>query len=404
MNSIKKYLPKITLSILMVMAFAMPIHLRIMPILIILFVVFNLIDGIINRTFVFNNKKFVILGILFYLVHIISVSYSKYRGAAWFDMEVKLSLIVFPLKFLFKNPLIINRKKWVLYSFVVGSIVSSIIMLLFAYSRFDGRNSYVFYYAELGLFHPSYMSMYFIFAILIIIRMIDKDIKELSTRVIAYITIVFLLVLIFQLQSKAGILSIIFISIYYLVFAFIRSNPILLRTSFLVLAVSLSLIFIQKESRLQSMAKSVKTIKKEGHTSGSTGVRYSMWVITSQDLKNHWLTGVGAGDIKPELFKIYQEKGLTEAIKGNFNIHNQYLETFYGPGIAGISLLLLLLFMGLREALKRKELILSGFIILITLSFGPESMLNSQMGVDFFSFFYYFLFSFTLDTKKLQSY
>ena len=404
MNSIKKYLPKITLSILMVMAFAMPIHLRIMPILIILFVVFNLIDGIINRTFVFNNKKFVILGILFYLVHIISVSYSKYRGAAWFDMEVKLSLIVFPLIFLFKNPLIINRKKWVLYSFVVGSIVSSIIMLLFAYSRFDGRNSYVFYYAELGLFHPSYMSMYFIFAILIIIRMIDKDIKELSTRVIAYITIVFLLVLIFQLQSKAGILSIIFISIYYLVFAFIRSNPILLRTSFLVLAVSLSLIFIQKESRLQSMAKSVKTIKKEGHTSGSTGVRYSMWVITSQDLKNHWLTGVGAGDIKPELFKIYQEKGLTEAIKGNFNIHNQYLETFYGQGIAGISLLLLLLFMGLREALKRKELILSGFIILITLSFGPESMLNSQMGVVFFSFFYYFLFSFTLDTKKLQSY
>ena len=403
MNSIKKYLPKITLSILMVMAFAMPIHLRIMPVLIILFIVFNLIDGIINRTFVFNNKKFVIIGILFYLVHLISVSYSKYRGAAWFDMEVKLSLIVFPLIFLLKNPLTIKRKKWVLYSFVVGSIVSSIIMLAFAYFRFNGRNNYVFYYTELGLFHPSYMSMYFIFAILIIIRMIDKDIKKLSTRIIAYITIVFLLVLIFQLQSKAGILSIIFISIYYLVFAFIRSNPILLRTSFLVLAVSLSLIFIQKESRLQGMARSVETIKKEGHTSGSTGVRYSMWVITSQDLKNHWLTGVGAGDIKPELFIIYQEKGLTEAIKGNFNIHNQYLETFYGQGIAGISLLLLLLFMGLREALKRKELIMSGFIILITLSFGPESMLNSQMGVVFFSFFYYFLFSFTLDTKKLQS-
>jgi len=403
MNALKKYLPRITLSILMVIAFSMPIHLRIIPVLIILFVVSNLIDGVINRTLVFNNKTFVITGILFYLMHLASVYYSKYRGAAWFDMEVKLSLIVFPIIFLFKNPFIIERKKWVLNSFVVGSIVSSFIMLLFAYSRFDGNNSYVFYYVELGLFHPSYMSMYFIFAILIIIRMIDRDIKKLSTRIIAYITIIFLLVLIFQLQSKAGILSIIFISIYYLIFAFIRSNPILLRTSFLVLAVSLSLIFIEKENRLQGMARSVETIKKEGQASGSTGVRYSMWVITSQDLKNHWLTGVGAGDIKPELFIIYKEKGLTEAIKGNFNIHNQYLETFYGQGIVGISLLLSLLFLGLREALRRKELILSGFIILITLSFGPESMLNTQMGVVFFSFFYYFLFSFTLDTKKLQS-
>ena len=388
----------------MVMAFAMPIHLRIMPILIILFIIFNLIDGIINRTFIFNNKKFVIVGILFYLIHLISVSYSEYRGAAWFDIEVKLSLIIFPLIFLFKNPLLIKRKNWVLNSFVIGSIVSSFIMLAFAYFRFDGRNSYVFYYVELGLFHPSYMSMYFIFAILIIIRLIERDIKKLSGRIIAYITIIFLLILIFQLQSKAGILSIIIISIYYLTFAFIRSKPIVLRTSFLVLAVSLSLTYIQKESRLQSMTTSLETIQKEGQSSGSTGIRYSMWTITAQDLKNHWLTGVGAGDIKPELFVIYKEKGLTEAIKGNFNIHNQYLETFYGQGIIGISLLLLLLFMGLRESLKRKELLLSGFVILIALSFGPESMLNSQMGVVFFSFFYYFLFSFTAEPKKPQSY
>ncbi|MCK5775782.1 MAG: O-antigen ligase family protein, partial [Bacteroidales bacterium] len=245
---------------------------------------------------------------------------------------------------------------------------------------------------------------YFIFAILIIIRLIEQDIKKLSGRIIAYITIIFLLILIFQLQSKAGILSIIIISIYYLAFAFIRSKPIVLRASFLVLAVSLSLTYIQKESRLQSMTTSLETIQKEGQSSGSTGIRYSMWTITAQDLKNHWLTGVGAGDIKPELFIIYKEKGLTEAIKGNFNIHNQYLETFYGQGIIGISLLLLLLFMGLRESLKRKELLLSGFVILIALSFGPESMLNSQMGVVFFSFFYYFLFSFTAEPKKPQSY
>jgi len=399
MIALKKYLPKISLSILMVMAFAMPIHLRIMPILIIFFILFNILDGIVNRTFLFNNKKFVIVGLAFYLVHLISVFYSDNKEIAWFDMEVKMSLFIFPLVFLFKNPFVIKRKNWVLYSFVVGSIVSSIIMLIFAFSRFDGSNSRVFYYVELGLFHPSYMSMYFIFAILIIARLIDHDLKKLSSRIIAYSTILFLLILISQLQSKAGILSILVISIYYLVFGYIRSNAVILRTSFLILAISLSLVFVQKDSRLQSMAHSVETINEEGQTGGSTGVRYSMWTITMKDLKNHWLTGVGAGDIKPELFKIYKEVGLTEAIEGNFNVHNQYLETFYGQGIMGILFLLSLFIMGIIEAFKRKELLLSGFIILISLSFGPESMLNSQMGVVFFSFFYYFLFSFTRETK-----
>lgn len=404
MITLKKHLPKLSLSILMVMAFAMPIHLRIMPVLIILFIVFNTLDGFLNNTFLFNNTKFVITGILFYLIHLISVFYSDNKEAAWFDMEVKMSLFIFPLVFLFKNPFILKRKNWVLYSFVAGSIASSLIMLLFAFSRFDGANSKVFYYIELGLFHPSYMSMYFIFAVLIIARLINQELKKIGYRLIAYSTIIFLLVLISQLQSKAGILSVLIISIYYLVFAFIRSNPILLRTSFLVLAVSVSLVFVQKDSRLQSMAQSVETIQENGQTSGSTGVRYSMWTITAKDLKNHWITGVGAGDIKPELFKKYEEVGLIEAIEGNFNIHNQYLETFYGQGIIGVLLLLALLIMGILEALKRRELLLSGFVILLALSFGPESMLNSQMGVVFFSFFYYFLFSFTAEPKKLPSY
>ncbi len=402
MNKLKTYLPKINLSILMVLAFVMPIHLRFIPVLITLFVILNIIDSFINKTFSFNHKSIVITGFLFFLIHLVSVFYSDNKEAAWFDIEVKLSLLIFPFIFLLKSPFIVKKKSWVLISFVIGSIVSSIIMLIFAYSRFDGDNSNVFYYIELGLFHPSYLAMYFIFSILIIIDIMDKDLPKLNHRIIAYLIILFLIILISQLQSKAGILSIIAILFYYLILSFIRSNPLVLRISFFVLAISVSLIFVQKNSRLQTMAQSVERISENGQTSGSTGVRYSIWKIAIESIEEHWLTGVGAGDIKPVLFKEYKAANLNEAIKGNLNVHNQYLETFLGQGIIGISLLLYLLFLGVQQALKRKDLLLSGFILLIALSMGPESMLNSQMGVVFIAFFYYFLFSYDLPAPKLE--
>ena len=383
----------------MVLAFVIPIHMRSIPFLIALFVVLNLADGIINRTFVFSHRRIVIAGVLFYLIHLISVLYSNDKDSAWFDMEVKFSLILFPLIFLFKNPFIIEKKKWVLISFTLGAIVSSLIMLIFAYSRFDGQNIQVFYRMELSLFHPSYLAMYFIFAILIIIKIIEQDLNRLTHRIVAYFIILLLLLLISQLQSKTGILSIIFISFYYIVFAFIKSNALLLRISFFVLAVSLSLVFVQQNtrfSRFKEMTHSVKKISEGKPPPTTTGIRYSMWKVATQEIKEHWLFGVGAGDIKPVLFKEYEKDGLTIAIDHKLNVHNQYLETIIGQGVIGLSILLFMLFLGLQQAVKRKDLFLSGFILLIIISMGPESMLNTQMGVVFMTFFYYFLFTFDI--------
>jgi len=393
MNKLRKYLPKVNLSILMVLAFVMPIHLRFIPVLIVLFVLLTIVDGFINKTFLFSQKKMVITGLLFFLIHIASVFYSDNKTLAWFDIEVKLSLFIFPIVFLFKNPLLLKRKNWVLNSFVLGSIVSSIAMLIIAFFRFDGTNSQVFYYTSFSLFHPSYMAMYFVFSILIIIQIMDKDLKKLNHRIIGYLSILFLLILISFLQSKAGILSSIAISLYYLVYSFLRFRTLVMRISFFILAVSVSLVFAQKTNRLQAMAQSVEKISEQGQTTGSTGIRYSMWKVAVEAIGEHWLFGVGSGDIKPILFQKYKVQKLEDAIKNNYNIHNQYLETFLGQGLIGIFLLLYLLYLGIREAFRKKKLLWSGFIILIALNMGPESMLNTQMGVVFIAFFYYFLFT-----------
>ena len=406
MNTLKTYLPKINLGILILFAFVMPIGQKALGLLIGLFALFMLIDGLINKTFKMVHKDVFITGVLFFLIHLISVAYSDNQERAWFDIEVKLSLIIFPVIFLFKSPYLIKNKKWVLYSFVYGSIASSIIMLIKASQNYSELGSAAFYYANIALFHPSYMAMYFIFAIGILIDyMISK--KNLNKfQILPAIGILFLLRMIFLLQSKAGMLSIIVIATFLLILSLIRLRSFLLKIAISILVVSLSLVMVQKSSRLQAMMSSVKEISEKGQSEDSTtGIRFAIWEVAAQEIKNSWIIGVGAGDIKPVLFKDYERQHLNGALEKNLNVHNQYIETFLGQGIIGFLLLIGIFLFGFKHARKRKEILGSIFMLLILLSFGPESMLNNQMGVIFIAFFYFFLFQFdfknTSDTATI---
>ena len=378
----------------MLMVFLMPLLNRLVPILIALLSLLILWDGYLNKTFTFSHKNIVVSGVLFYLFHLISVGYSDYKEVAWFDMGVKFSLLLFPLLFLFKNPELIQKRNRVLWAFVAGSLLSSLIMLANAFWRFDGQDLSVFYYIQLSLFHPSYMAMYFIFCILILIDFIGQKESAKKHKIWSYLAVLFLVFIIFLLQSKAGILSLVLIALYYTVFALIKKRFSIVKISILVLVVSIGFISLQRNSRLQTMTQSIEKISEEGQAKSSTGIRYDMWKVTLRAISENWLFGVGSGDIKPVLFRKYEVQKLEDAINNNYNVHNQYLETFLGQGIFGIGLLLLLLLFGLLEAIKRNSLFLSGFVLLIALSLLPESMLNQQAGVIFIAFFYYFLFTY----------
>ena len=390
---IKKYLPYINLGILLFLSFILPIYHKPLGLIIGVFALLHISEGLLNKNFKFLYKEIFYTGILFFIIHLISVAYSDNQERAWFDIEVKLSLLVFPLLFLFKSPIIIKHKKLIFYSFVIGSISSSIIMLTNAFSDYSELGSAAFYYTNITLFHPSYMAMYFIFAISIIINFMVSHKRTVKVQLISAFLILFLLRMIFLFQSKAGILTIIVISIFLLIISLIRLRSLLLKIAISILVVSLTLVMVQKSSRLQAMMTSVKEISETGQSDDyTTGIRFSIWKITIDEIRNNWILGVGAGDIKPTLFKKYENQKVDFAFNQNLNVHNQYLETFLGQGILGISLLLAMFFFGFKEASKRKSWFLTVFLILIAFSFGPESMLNNQAGVIFFAFFYNFLF------------
>jgi O-antigen ligase len=245
------------------------------------------------------------------------------------------------------------------------------------------------------------MAMYFIFAIGILINyMVSK--KNLNKyQIPPSLTILFLLRMIFLLQSKAGMLTIIAIATFLFIISLIRVRSLLLKIALSILIVSISFVMVQKSSRLQAMISSVKEISKKGESEDTTtGIRFEIWKIAVKEIHHSWFLGVGAGDIKPVLFKDYKNKSLNGALDKNLNVHNQYLETFLGQGILGIGLLLLLLYWGILKASRTREILNSIFVLLIILSMGPESMLNNEAGVVFIAFFYYFLFIFNLSEDE----
>jgi O-antigen ligase len=96
-------------------------------------------------------------------------------------------------------------------------------------------------------------------------------------------------------------------------------------------------------------------------------------------------------------YKKLEEKGIyynvfqgTNELDGyqKKNFHNQYIQVFAELGVVGFLILLLILGLNLKNALKNKDFVHIAFAILMISLFLTESFLWRQRGVVFFTLFY----------------
>jgi O-antigen ligase len=122
--------------------------------------------------------------------------------------------------------------------------------------------------------------------------------------------------------------------------------------------------------------------------------RLAAWQCGWQLFKEHPVAGVGLGDKRVELFKIYEQKHFHFALATKKNVHNNYLDILYSMGVAGLLLFLagwiilpIILFTQRRDALS--------IIILLTFSLAmlTENYFDRSIGAMLFGFFVTFLLS-----------
>jgi O-antigen ligase len=375
-------------------AFFIPVYIYVIPVFIIVIFLNWIAEGNFSNILSFLKSKYLLLFISYYLLYLIGMLWTNNQNSGWFDLEVKLPILVFPLiAFRLRDILDSGKISQVLFAFVAGCIVGSIICISHASYMWFYNSENCFYYAKLSVFlHPAYFSMYILLAITMLLRYFLRNTIQFRRKVMISILIGWFWVFIILLQSKAGILIASFVFLINAVLVIISTKK------YLQIAISLLVIFCgyylvnrfiitANNSRIYNAEYNILDKKIDTTTTESSQIRLLVWKASEEIIKSNYLYGVGTGDIKDELNKMYQKMNMQGALKEHLNAHNQYIQSAIGLGITGIIIILLMFLLPLILSIKEKNYLYAFFLMIVSLNILVESMFETQAGVMFYAFF-----------------
>ena len=126
----------------------------------------------------------------------------------------------------------------------------------------------------------------------------------------------------------------------------------------------------------------------------NTEPRLARWEVILDLVKQSPFVGYGSGPETDLLKDRYFKKGLYISYLNEFNTHNQYLAVLLKTGIVGLLLFLCVLYYGYAAAIKRKDLLLLAFMIMISVVSLSENILDLNKGIFFYGFFFSMLLLF----------
>lgn len=379
-----------------------------------------------------KKKKPLLLLVLFYTVYALSFLASSYKETALFGLEKKLSFLLFPFIFIGSPPNAEDRK-FILHTFVLSTLLACVYCLGYAFYRnytigdpatlpysfaqnfgvYNTGDIYwdYFSYSELARpvrMHPTYLSMYTVFSLIILLQHLVTGVHSGTRKVVQGLGVCLLVSFTLLLSSRIAIITML-LALSFFAFHYYRAHRINKKKGMLTSALVLSAILLLLAlpvTRYRLITETAKLFNPKADTDDATGVsqRTVIWGNALSHSQDHWLLGVGLGDVQHLLDQGYKSSGYPNLIGAN--AHNQYLETLLASGIAGLSILLLLFTYTLVFSLRYRDSISTAFIIILTITCFTESILESNKGIIFTTFFSCLLFSGwrnASDVNKLQT-
>jgi len=391
----------------MALVFFMPIHGKVLPSIIFLMILNWLIGARFNNIPSVFREKHRMLTISFaalYIFYMIGMLYSTNMDYGWFDLQVKFSLILFPLVFAtIDGDFPVQKLMDEVYrAFIAGCVAATLILFGIAiYGFIHSREPAVFYYTRFSRFiHPSYLSMYLNLAVSILAYYLIRKEHPLRGRMQIFLIMLlfYFSVVIFLLCSKAGIFSLAFLFLMIIVYFLVVHKKVWISILLLLLA---GMIFYAGFSFLPVTAERFKNTesalseqkKSSSEQMESNSERLVVWKAGLEVIRKHPVFGVGTGDVKDALLSEYRKENKVLVYNMRLNAHNQYFQTYIALGILGILLLIFLLLLPGWTAIRRVQFIYFSFLAICAFNILVESMLEVQAGVIYYAFFNALFFS-----------
>ncbi len=383
------------------LVFFMPIYQKVLPTIIFLMVLNWIIQGgFIKIPAIFRDKNriFTISFAALYIFYMVGMLYSKNMKFGFFDLEVKLSMLLFPLIFatLDKDFPIKKLVTNVFKAFIAGCATGTLILFGIAIWSYAGsRNPQVFFYSTFSRFlHPSYLSMYLNLAVSILAYSLIRKERRLTKRnqILIFLLALYLSVVIILLSSKAGIFSLLFLYMVIVIYLLVINRQIWKSLLFFLLVL---VTFYSAYNFLPTVAgrfkKTGSVLSEQNKISPenmeSNSERLVVWKAGIEVIREHPVFGVGTGDVKDALLSEYQKENKLVVYNMRLNAHNQFLQTYIALGILGLLLLLTGLVLPGWLAIRRLHFIYFSFLAVFTINILVESMLEVQAGVIYYAFF-----------------
>lgn len=340
-----------------------------------------------------------LLLILLFLLHLVGLIKTDNFSFAAFELQKKLSILLFPMIFVFTPKLNVYQIKTILLSFAAACVLVGVLCLLRAIYAFvvDNNTAFFFYQKFSGTvrMHAVYLSLHFCFALAILIYylIIEKISVKSFTGKWFVVSIVIISVSVFLLSARVQIFLLVAGGgIAYVVFIKNAKTKLLPTISLLILIISVA-SFLYFTPALQDRFKEAINYKNQYPIDkqwGGRALRELKWSCAAEVIRENFFTGVGTGDVQDELDLCYKKRNYVPLLywkDTRYNSHNQYLDTFIEFGIAGILTLVLCFVVAARIAIKNKNLLYIAFILLFAISCLTESFLERQHGIVFYAFF-----------------
>jgi O-antigen ligase len=411
-----KFKDNLSLFFFTLLLITIPLNHLVNSFLLVLFFISSLFNIKLND-FKFNST--IILLIIFYFLMVFSWFWTIDKSLTLKSLIKEIPLLIIPICFILNKDIFTLNKDKILKYYTYSIVFLSFFFLLKAfYNFFLNKDLNVFFFhslvtKELNAVHFS------VFVSLAFFYFLTKEFKKITH----YFLALFLLAFLFLLSSKNIIFSTIFLSVIYFFYFSKSANKMRLRNMIILLVLFLSVIsfnlvkerlifeFKTKEesnightvinkkdvgSNVISMKEAWYNLKfnQTDYFSGSS-FRVYQTRLFFEFLKeeNIFWTGFGLNasyekiEKKGVYYNVFQGTDKIEGYKKK-NFHNQYIQTFAELGIIGFMLLILILFINLKNAIKHKDFIHIAFAVLMISLFLTESFLWRQRGVVFFTAFY----------------
>ena len=340
------------------------------------------ISNVKKRISIYNPS---IWFVIYFLLHLFGLTYSVDQNLGWLDISMKLSMLVFPLFFLFTSKVSLIR--FMYWFSIIGTLSVVICLIIMAYKMLFLNHNVLKSEDEFSIFlHRSYQSMYWcIGAIWCLFQLLyfDRKIMNFCLTFLLSVGTIFT-------YSKVGILCLLFsicTALFLLVFRF-RLYKLAFISSFFIILSLAGINHVTKKlmARFKVMIDSVFTSSSD--KSDSNNIRLTVWSLSIDLIIENPILGVGTGDIKHAIKNRSLILGYKEIAEKNFNSHNQFLNSGVALGIPALLILLGVFVSAFAFIFKFREssfvfglILFSLFLFMLT-----ESGFERQAGIVPFTF------------------